>query len=70
MARRVTPLQYRSMVRQAEAKQRQAINKFNQDVHRHNQKVKSAVDRYNRESAPITAGCSATASASRAPFRS
>lgn len=49
MARRVTPSQYRSMVRQAEAKQRQAINKFNQDVRRHNQKVKSAVDKYNRE---------------------
>ena len=41
MVRRVTPSQYRSMVRQAQQKQRQS--------RAHNQKVKQAVDAYNRE---------------------
>lgn len=49
MARKVTPSQLKNMIRQAQSKQRQAINKYNQEVRRHNQKVKQAVDKYNRE---------------------
>ena len=46
---RVTPSQFRSIVRQAEQKQRQAIDKYNREFRAHNQKVKQAVDKYNRE---------------------
>lgn len=49
MARRVTPSQLKSIIRQQQQKQRQAINKYNQAVRQHNQKVKHAVDDYNRE---------------------
>ena len=56
MARRVTPSQWKSMMRQAEQKWRQAINKynrevdnFNREVKNHNRKAKQAVDSYNRE---------------------
>lgn len=49
MVRRVTPSQFRSIVRQAEQKRRQAINKYNQEVRRRNQKVKQTVNRYNQE---------------------
>lgn len=56
MARRVTPSQLRSMLRQVEQKQRQAINKynnavrsFNRGVERHNRDVRQAVNDYNRE---------------------
>lgn len=49
MARRVTPSQFRSMVRQAQQKQRQAIDKINREIRSHNQKVKQAVNQYNRE---------------------
>lgn len=49
MARKVTPSQLRSIIRQQEQKQRQAINKYNNAVRQHNQKVKRAVDDYNRE---------------------
>ena len=49
MARRVTHSQLKSMVRQAEQKQRQAINKYNREVKNHNQKVRQAVDSYSRE---------------------
>lgn len=37
------------MMRKQQQKQRQAINKYNQDVRRHNSKVKRTVDDYNRE---------------------
>ena len=49
MARRVTPSQFRSMVRQAQQKQKQAVDKYNRDVRAYNQKLKQAVDSYNRE---------------------
>ena len=49
MPRRVTPSQLKSMIRQQRQKQRQAVNKYNQDVRRHNSKVKRAVNDYNRE---------------------
>jgi len=56
MVRRVTPSQFRNIVRQAERKQRQEIDKYNrevrahnQKVRTHNQKVKQAVDKYNRD---------------------
>ena len=37
------------MLRQAEQKQRQAVNDYNRKVRAHNQKVHQAVDNYNRE---------------------
>lgn len=37
------------MIRQAQQKRRQEINKYNQAVRKHNQNVKRAVDNYNRE---------------------
>lgn len=49
MVRKVTPSQFKNMIRQAQNKQRQFINKYNQDVRRHNQKVKQASDKYNRD---------------------
>lgn len=48
MARRYSSSQIRSKLRQAEQKQKQAINKYNQEVRRHNQKVKNAVNEYNQ----------------------
>jgi hypothetical protein len=48
MARRMTPSQWNSMVRQAQQKQRQAIDKVNREIRAHNQKVKQAVSNYNR----------------------
>lgn len=47
--RRVTPAQYNAMIRQAQAKQRQAVNNYNRKVNEHNRKVKRAVDDYNRD---------------------
>ena len=49
MVRKVTPAQLRSMLRQAQAKQKQAVDKFNRDVRAHNQKAKSAINQYNQE---------------------
>jgi hypothetical protein len=37
------------MIRKAEREQRQAINRYNQDVRQHNAQVKRAVDDYNRD---------------------
>lgn len=49
MPRRVTPSQLKSMIRQAERQQRQAIDAYNRKVRQHNVKVKRAVDEYNRD---------------------
>ena len=49
MVRRVTPGQFRSMVRQAQTKTKQAIDKYNREVRAHNQKVKAAVNKHNQE---------------------
>lgn len=49
MARKVTPAQLRSLIRQAESKQRQAVQKYNQQVRQQHQKVRRAVDQYNTE---------------------
>lgn len=49
MVRRVTPSQLKSMLRQAQNKQKQAVNKFNQEVRRYNQKVKQAINKYNED---------------------
>ena len=49
MVRRVTPSQFKSMVRQAEQKRRQAIDKYNREVKNYNRNLKQAVDTYNRE---------------------
>lgn len=49
MARRVTPSQWNSMVRQAQQKQRQTIDKINREIRSHNQKVNQAISKYNRE---------------------
>lgn len=49
MVRRVTPSQFRSLVRQAQQKTKQAIDKHNREVRVFNRKAKQAVDTYNRE---------------------
>lgn len=49
MARRVTPAQYRSMVQQAQRKQKQAIDKYNREARQHNQSVNREVAKANRE---------------------
>lgn len=56
MARRISPSQFRSKLRQAESRLRQAQNqqkqglrRLEQDVRRHQQKRKAAIDAYNRE---------------------
>jgi hypothetical protein len=49
MPRRMTPSQIRSALRQAQNKQKQAINKYNREVRQHNQKVKQAINNYNNE---------------------
>jgi Predicted pPIWI-associating nuclease len=47
MPRRVTPAQFRNMVRQEEGRRRQAINKYNAAVRKYNSEVKRAVDSQN-----------------------
>lgn len=49
MARRVTPLQFKRMVRQAEQKQKKAIDDYNREVRRVNNHNKRVIDDYNRE---------------------
>ena len=49
MVRRVTPSQYRSMLRQAQAKQRQNVQKLNTAIRQYNTARKQAVDAYNRD---------------------
>lgn len=49
MVKRVTPAQFRSLVRQAEQKQRQAIQAYNREVDRVNRANRQAVDNYNRD---------------------
>ena len=49
MARRITLSQWKSKVRQAQQKRRQAINKYNREVRTYNQKVNQAINKYNRE---------------------
>lgn len=49
MPKRVTPSQFRSLVRQAEQRQRQAINSYNSAARKHNSEVRRAVNDYNRE---------------------
>lgn len=45
----MTPAQFRSYLQQQANRQRQAINRYNQEVQSHNRKVKAAIDNYNRE---------------------
>jgi hypothetical protein len=47
MTRYVTPSQLQSIIRQAEAKQRQAINQYNAEVRRYNADVQRAVNEHN-----------------------
>lgn len=49
MPRRMTPSQIRSAIRQAQNKQKQALDKYNREVRQHNQKVKQAINSYNSE---------------------
>lgn len=49
MARRVTPSQWNSLVRQAQQKQRQVVDKINREIRARNQKVNQAISKYNRE---------------------
>lgn len=48
MPRHISASQFRSKMRQAEQKQRRAINDYNQAVRKYNSQVKKAVDAYNR----------------------
>ena len=48
MARRVTPSQFPSKLRQAQAKQKQVIDRYNRGVRAHNQKLKSAINKHNQ----------------------
>ncbi|AJD49701.1 hypothetical protein S7S_16445 [Isoalcanivorax pacificus W11-5] len=45
----MTLSQFRSAIRQAQNKQKQAIDKYNREVRQHNQKVKQAANNYNYE---------------------
>jgi len=49
MVRKISMSQFRSKVRQAQNKQKQAIAKYNREVKQHNQKIKHAVNKYNSE---------------------
>ncbi|MDR7187089.1 hypothetical protein J2X85_004155 [Microbacterium trichothecenolyticum] len=49
MARRITPAQARSLMRQAQQKQQQQIRKVNSAIDKYNRDVKKAVNDYNRE---------------------
>lgn len=52
MARRLTPSQFRTKIRQLQSQQRQAIARHNQQVRKYNQSIRnlqSAISRYNRE---------------------
>jgi hypothetical protein len=48
MVRRVTPAQLQQIIRQEEAKRRQAINRYNAEVRKRNGQIKRAVDEHNR----------------------
>lgn len=49
MARSVTPSQLRNMIRQAQQRQRQAIDKINRELRAHSQRVNQAVRNYNQQ---------------------
>lgn len=49
MARKISLSQFKSKIRQAQQKQKQAINRYNQEARRHNQKAKQAVNKFNQE---------------------
>jgi len=48
MGRRVSASQLKSMIRQAEAKQKKAIDDYNRAVRKHNREVNRAIENYNR----------------------
>lgn len=48
MPRRVSASQMRSIIRQTQTKQRQAVQRYNSDVRRHNSEQKRKTDAYNR----------------------
>lgn len=49
MVRKISTSQFRSKLRQAQNKQKQAIAKYNRDVKQHTQKVNRAINQYNSE---------------------
>ena len=49
MVRKISMSQFRSKVRQAQNKQKQAIAKYNREVKQHNQKINRAINQYNTE---------------------
>lgn len=49
MVRRLSPSEFQRYVRDLEQKQRQAIDRYNQEVRRRNDSIRRAVDNYNRE---------------------
>lgn len=49
MARRITPSQFKNMLRKTAREQKRAIDKYNHEVKKYNQEVKRVVNKYNRE---------------------
>lgn len=49
MVKRVTPSQFNSLIRQAQQRQRQSIDKYNREARAYNQKVKREAQRIDRE---------------------
>lgn len=49
MARKKTPAQFKAAMKKAQRDQKQAVDKYNREVRRHNAAVKKAVSDYNRE---------------------
>jgi hypothetical protein len=46
---RSDPAQLKNIIRQEEARQRQAVNRYNAEVRKHNAEVKRAIDSHNTE---------------------
>ncbi len=49
MSRKISLSQFRSKLRQAQNKQKQAIAKYNREVNQYNQKLRRAINQYNTE---------------------
>lgn len=49
MTRRVSPSELRNLLRQAEAKQKRAIDEYNRLARKHNSEARRAIENYNRE---------------------
>jgi hypothetical protein len=56
MAKTISISQAKSLIRQIQNKQQQAINQYNQTVRDYNRKIEQAVNRYNQEINRISRG--------------